>query len=351
MTHTNEFNYASPAEFTSAGGQAGLPEPGVAHTQEECTVTYNDAGESELINQDPLIWKNKELASAGDIVMANTEGSMRILDMNNRDKCNSVSGWEPIAVVVVPFNHSGDGTIRAMSLKYMSTNSPETGSATRDETTCNMPTFFVQGIPHACYWPVYGAAKDNYTITVSQAQNCGQATQAEAYYNLISNDPLSGYLLSPYVVHPYDRNGLPNEDFHQWQLADMDGEANTNLIINVYQNSTFAGNTSSSTNYPAAYCCKKYSTTGTKAGDWYLPSWGEGQYIMSRSKQICRSINATGQSTVNTSVQNQMGIACSAQMDNNGELYVCPYNGNTGVYPAASTWQYECVRAFIKIEV
>lgn len=56
----------------------------------------------------------------------------------------------------------------------------------------------------------------------------------------------------------------------------MDGEANTNLIINVYQNSTFAGNTSSSTNYPAAYCCKKYSTTGTKAGDWYLPSWGEG---------------------------------------------------------------------------
>lgn len=43
---------------------------------------------------------------------------------------------------------------------------------------------------------------------------------------------------------------------------------------------------------PAACCCWRYHTEGTKQGDWYLPAMGELGYMMVRIKAINQSINA-----------------------------------------------------------
>ena len=37
--------------------------------------------------------------------------------------------WVADAVVVVPYSHTGDGTVRAMGLNYASVNTPATGGA------------------------------------------------------------------------------------------------------------------------------------------------------------------------------------------------------------------------------
>ena len=37
--------------------------------------------------------------------------------------------WKADAVVVVPYSHTGDGTVRAMGLKYASVTTPSTGGA------------------------------------------------------------------------------------------------------------------------------------------------------------------------------------------------------------------------------
>ena len=44
-------------------------------------------------------------------------------------------------------------------------------------------------------------------------------------------------------------------------------------------------------NYPPACACSRFSTVGTKPGDWYLPAEGELAFIIARHVAINNSIN------------------------------------------------------------
>ena len=46
--------------------------------------------------------------------------------------------------------------------------------------------------------------------------------------------------------------------------------------------------------YPAAFACQRYSTIGTKAGDWYLPAAGECCYFVVRSNEIRKAMLKLG---------------------------------------------------------
>jgi hypothetical protein len=51
-------------------------------------------------------------------------------------------------------------------------------------------------------------------------------------------------------------------------------------------------NDSNAGNYPAACCCRRFSTIGTNPGDWYLPAVGELAYLPVRLKEINLSLIA-----------------------------------------------------------
>ena len=68
--------------------------------------------------------------------------------------------------------------------------------------------------------------------------------------------------------HEYDVPGLTNITDGAKALQDFNGKANTAAIKAYHSNNSWL-------NYPAAKYTYEYKTTGTNAGDWYLPALGE----------------------------------------------------------------------------
>lgn len=83
-----------------------------------------------------------------------------------------------------------------------------------------------------------------------------------------------------------DVPGLTNMDVTA--KLDMNGKSNTQTIVNYAKSSGIA--------FPAAQYCKEYKTEGTVAGDWYLPSIGEGVMIMQYRNTVENALKAAGSS-------------------------------------------------------
>lgn len=83
--------------------------------------------------------------------------------------------------------------------------------------------------------------------------------------------------------------------------------------------------------YPAAFACQRYSTIGTKAGDWYLPAAGEQGYFIARSNEIRKAMLKLGISDqANTS---QLGSTTwnypfwgSTETSAQGNAFICYSN-------------------------
>ena len=81
-------------------------------------------------------------------------------------------------------------------------------------------------------------------------------------------------------------------------MSDFDDKNNTKIITDLatgqsdWKTASSITNSSDANYYPAACCCWRYHTDGTKQGQWYLPACGELGYIMPKFKQIQTSINA-----------------------------------------------------------
>lgn len=79
--------------------------------------------------------------------------------------------------------------------------------------------------------------------------------------------------------------------------------------------------------YPAAFACQRYSTVGTKAGDWYLPAAGEQGYFVVRSNEIRKAML-------------KLGISDDA---NTGKLGNTTWNYTTwGSTESSSAYAYFC---------
>lgn len=69
-----------------------------------------------------------------------------------------------------------------------------------------------------------------------------------------------------------------------------DGKLNTATII--------AYGKAKGISYPAAEYCNKYTTAGTKAGDWFLPSYAELKSIYNAKSMINATLNLLGKSSL-----------------------------------------------------
>jgi hypothetical protein len=138
-------------------------------------------------------------------------------------------------------------------------------------------------------------------------------------------------------------------------LADFGGIANTKIITDLataqsnWKTDSTITNNSGAGYYPAACCCARYKTVGTKSGEWYLPAAGELGYIVPRLYDINATISA-----LNTKYGAGVGVQLyalnlywsSSEYDNFSAYYVSTSSG--GVNGSHKNDSY-CVRAFLRV--
>jgi hypothetical protein len=210
--------------------------------------------------------------------------------------------------VVVPGSHDRYGIGQGgaiMSLKPMSYSDPDNGATS--ETSM--------------YWGGYGTdisglTNYNHVITTSSnttnTQSGGLSSDSSAYIprqTAVNGTPTrskSPYAPSPYVSSDYKSGGhnalysttASDSGSDRNVLADFGGTANTKIITDLATAQSNWKTDSSITNnynagyYPAACCCARYKTVGTKSGEWYLPAAGELGYIVPRLYDINATISA-----------------------------------------------------------
>ena len=85
-----------------------------------------------------------------------------------------------------------------------------------------------------------------------------------------------------------DIPGITNTDYSE-ALQDFDGKAKT-AAIKAYN--------SSLSNYPAAKYAYEYKTTGTNAGEWYLPAFGELNTVYSNKDYMNYALSLAGKKDI-----------------------------------------------------
>ncbi len=157
--------------------------------------------------------------------------------------------WKADAVVVVPYSHTGDGTVRAMGLNYASVTTPSTGGAASKI--------------------MWGASVDieginNYTGGIKFTNYNDQTSSYGSYFIIyLPSDAFSGDKVNPYDTYtiyrassnyapsPYNEDGSKNDAYHSLGafagvtdnvLRDMDGKGNTLAILRAL-NQNYLGQT------------------------------------------------------------------------------------------------------------
>jgi hypothetical protein len=132
--------------------------------------------------------------------------------------------------------------------------------------------------------------------------------------------------------------------------ADFNGKKNTDIITAMataqsdWTTASAITNGSGSGYYPAACCCRRFHTTGTNAGDWYLPACGELGYIIPKLAVINRILSA-----INTAYGSGTAVALdtdryywsSAEYSAPNARHVSAISGNVNYY-------YKNDRAFVR---
>ena len=191
---------------------------------------------------------SKQKAEAGTIIAYHEhtggEKEIRYILPEAFDKTDPY--WVADAVVVVPYSHTGDGTVRAMALNYANVNTPATGGAVSE-------SYIIWGN----YVDI--AEINNYTAGIKFANYDDQTSSyGENGLVYLPSDAFSGEKVNPYDTEtiytasenyapsPYNENGSKNDAYHSLGafasvtnncLKDMDGKGNTIKILrNLNQN-------------------------------------------------------------------------------------------------------------------
>ena len=278
---------------------------------------------------------SKEKAEAGTIIAyhEHTTGEKEIKYIVPEAFDKTDPYWVADAVVVVPYSHTGDGTVRAMGLNYASVDTPATGGAASG---------ICWGFPMAVAdWGVRYSGGIKFANYEDQTSSYGTVS-----YVYLPSDAFSGTKVNPYDTEtkytatenfapsPYNENGTKNDAYHSLGafssvtnncFKDMDGKGNTLKILRTlnqdYLGQTLYANTltnSISKDYngitlylfPAACACARYSSVlkpctidttktleeniATNAMPWYLPACGEVGYSIVRKLRIKYAMSQIG---------------------------------------------------------
>ena len=297
-----------------------------------------------MIRKRTLFSNNKGVdpkeANACDIVLASKADDSLIIVRNGEWSASAypASSWEPVGVVVIPGSHGyikdGSGTVNQcgiISIFEMDTKNPETGASWGA----------------SMYWGGYGEAysgksdglgrydsyqgnglfvRSNLVITANNTSNTASGLSSSDTGHLpiqvtVGGTPTrnsSPYVPSPYIGNDYKSGGYNasygttsfDTSSKKNALADNRGVVNTKIITDMatrqsdWRTAATITNEYRYTNYPAACCCARYHTRGTKAfvdcttnelyngvGFWYLPAIGELGYLAPKFYDINNTIS------------------------------------------------------------
>ena len=192
----------------------------------------------------------------------------------------SSSSGTAVAVVVVPNNHTPDGTVRAMAVTGVKAN----GSS----TTSNYPIVWGPSgdtrLPNLNRVPTWnntiGGTVGN-ALSAYTSSNNGLTGATDCLDSSLKYYDTWG----PFLPNPYLPDGSRNPTVEATAAnacADFDGSGNTAVLVGL------------GSAYSAANACHLYSASGISAGNWYLPACGELSYIMPRFNQIQASLSTVG---------------------------------------------------------
>lgn len=225
------------------------------------------------------------------------------------------SKFTPIGIVVIPSSHDvyGTGECGVIALKSASLTTPDNGQST------NCIIYFGQaleyqnlGLPQFSNIVCQGTFNSDLLDTVDGVVEKGRLplnnvvpnaieclTDPGTYYQYINNSEI-GYVPSPYLI-----DGSRNPNYYKTDppssptnvLSDFNGKSNTKILIDLataqsdWKTASLITNNLGIGYSPAACCCWRFHTEGTKQGDWYLPACGEFGYCIPRLSKINAALN------------------------------------------------------------
>ena len=280
--------------------------------------------------------EGKEDAVAGDILIAKSDGKKMIVSNVNDIPIE----YTPIGIVIIPPSHDvyGTGEGAAMSLKYMSPFTPDTGApignknygraliGNRISSIKIYERIMITGSADSTNQDFkYGSNPDNsYTCPKFASDYKRGEKYSWAKYRQCNTDPeayweydldweedypslwqvscpspyLNGgrnptYYDVPTLIQTSDSGEFISGNYNEYYnaLSDFSGKETTAKYYNSHKQSNWKvssqiTNKIASGYYPAAACCWRYHTPGTNQGDWYIPALGELGYYMARYNKI-----------------------------------------------------------------
>lgn len=312
----------------------------------------------------------KELAEAGDIVVYHEEedGTKTVKYMKAQAYNKEDDYWKADAIVVVPYSHTGDGTVRVMGLNYASVETPNEGgngeeimfgTELSEEILKRYGDFITfSSIDDQTSENTFGR-NDNGILPSDSIEGVLNPFDIETNYTIASGTILSS---------PYNNDDSKNEAYHSLgdfsefidtPFTDMDGEDNTKNIIksineNVLQETLYANIIHNDATigeeyftYPAAIACIRYGSVlkpcfydtsknveeNLQTMPWYMPSIGEMGYYFSRKSKINYALEQIGKtlSEVNVPIASSTCRKQSVSV-NNVQFYGIANNGEVTTY-------------------
>lgn len=323
----------------------------------------------------------------GDVVMYNSK-------TGDFDYCTSDAFKEsyfhmhhltPIGVVVCPGRYTPDNTTRVMSLVNMDATSPATGSASKGGVAGETSMIWGSNTSTSVTGKTFPKVA-NVTPSTGEALTEGgtdwmripsdQLFRSEGYaYN---NNGLKYYYYygateetdgsGRFGPYPILANGDKNPLYFNsaYATSDFDGIGNTDKICNNgfsgWSTATLDGDdTSTANNFPPAFCCRRFATTGTSAGDWYLPACGELAFVVAFYTEIDKGLDAV-RTARGTSVATYVGKVGGREVGTYGvwmwsssegsvsdARYVYTDDGYVDYYSKTYVYTDNRVRAFIAL--
>lgn len=266
--------------------------------------------------------RRRLLFSLGDFIVDSSHsraGDFCLYDKTN-DKLIIVKGdlpslftfpkdeYIPVGVVVVPGNHDvyKDGSCSIISLKHMAPSEPDTGGSYSEQTPIGGGNNEIEGINNLNKVNIVGYNSYIYE-TVQGISDTGKmpSDDLNGLQNPFDSDTFyEQTYLGKYIPSPYKNNDDRNPAYYQTSspstegnaLNDFRGKEKTNIYTALateqsdWKTAKVIYTNTDKGSYPAACCCWRFHTEGTKQGDWYLPSIGELGYIMPKFKKLNNSL-------------------------------------------------------------
>lgn len=289
---------------------------------------------------------SKEAAEAGDIIVYHEEeNGQKTVKFMKPEAFDANDGyWTVDAIVVVPFKHTNDGTVRAMALNYASvTNPSEGGNGEQIKWGGEVSQDYKKYGDFIVFSSINEQTSED-TVGVLSSGFMSSDSLESAANSVINPFDTEAYYGSNYsnsvVPSPYNNDGSVNEAYHsigafaqftQNPLQDMDGQGNTlnllSLLDSQYLEETLYAQTLINENtteiagetvqlFPSASACARYGTNlkpctfdATKTFEenketmpWYFPSAGEVGYFLSRLGRINYALGEVGKTPITEEV-------------------------------------------------